>query len=257
MKVSIGCQTITYGDPQHDRFEAIFQELERAGYTGVEIGYRRLRNLPAERVTSLLRSRGLELIAGHVGGNLEDPDQAGRERSMLAEVLDYLNAANTPRLMYSGLHFESESQFERDLAMIFRAAEQCRARGVRLLYHNHDWEFADDWRVYSRLVEAAPDSLGFCVDVGWVEKAGMDSIEVLTRVADRLEAVHFKDFATIGNREMDTVVLGTGVIDLAKVASWLKRRSAPVWAIAEQDVASGTADETVRRNGAFLTNLFR
>lgn len=255
--ISIGCQTITYGDPQADRFAEIFRELARDGYEGAEVGYRRLRDTPAKSVARLLRENGLQLLGSHVGGNLDDAAQASAERSMLDEVIDYLSEVGTQRLMYSGLRFENETQFARDLEMIFRAAELCRSRGIRLLYHNHDWEFGGGWKVYGRLVAEAPQSLGFCVDVGWVEKSGVDSLEVLAKVKDRLEVVHFKDFATTGNREMDTVVLGTGVIDLAKVASWLSKNALAAWVVAEQDVASGAPAEAVRANGAYLRSLFK
>ncbi len=255
--ISIGCQTITYGDPQADRFAEIFRELGRDGYEGAEIGYRRLRDTPAKSVARLLRENRLELLASHIGGNLEDAAQASAERSMLDEVIDYLSEVGTARLMYSGLRFESEGQFTKDMDMIFRAAELCRSRGIKLLYHNHDWEFTDGWKVYGRLVAEAPKSLGFCVDVGWVEKSGVDSLEVLAKVKDRLEVVHFKDFASTGNREMDTVVLGRGVIDLAKVASWLTKNGAAAWVVAEQDVASGAPADAVAANGAYLRSLFK
>jgi sugar phosphate isomerase/epimerase len=255
--LSIGCQTITYGDPQHDRFSEIFSELAEDGYEGLEIGYRRLKNIPASEAVALLKHNGLELLGSHIGGNLEDAGQAKAERSMIDEVLDYLEEVGTPRLMYSGLHFESGEQFRRDLDMIFRSAERCRSRGIRLLYHNHDWEFADGWKVYSPLLAEAPESLHFCVDVGWVEKAGIDALRVLERVGERLEVVHFKDFATTGNRDMDTVVLGTGAIDLPKVSRWLIQRGKAAWIVAEQDVAQGSVSDATRANAAFLRSVLR
>ncbi len=95
------CQTITWGPEQRDHFPAVFDEVAKAGYTGVEIGFRHIQKIKPADLAKMLDQHGLVLAASHVGGNLFDAQQAGRERSMLDEVLDYLQQMGTNLLMYS------------------------------------------------------------------------------------------------------------------------------------------------------------
>ncbi len=254
--VKRGLQTITFGDSQQQRFPEVFRIAAESGYEGVEIGYRRLVGADAGQLSAQLRSAGLELPAAHTGGNLEDLAQAGREQRMLDTILDAVEPLGTRLLMYSGLRYESDAQLRAEVARLQRSAQACRDRGWRLLYHNHDWEFADGGRVFSALLDETDDALGLCVDVGWVAKAGEDVLATLEGVRSRLGAVHFKDFASLERGVVDTVVLGTGVVPLRDAAEWVRGADlGTMWVIAEQDSAPDP-EAAVRANGAFLKELF-
>ena len=252
----IGCQTITFGDEQYKRFDTVFAAVRDAGYTGVEIGYRRIEHCDPDHLRQLLDEHELELFASHIGGNLEDADQADTERSLLDSVLEYLHKVDVGILMYSGLRFESDSQFERDLAMIRRGAEAAARRGVRLLYHNHYWEMRDDARIMRALVDDGGDDLGFCPDVGWIFKGGADITGILDLLAGRIGVVHFKDFAAAGTGAVqeacDTVEFGKGAVPLADVAAWVQESCPEAWMVAEQDISALDPAVAVRENGEFM-----
>jgi sugar phosphate isomerase/epimerase len=251
----IACQTITWGEGQRERFPQVFAEVAAAGFAGVEIGFRHIRSTPPEELNRMLGDAGLSMVASHVGGNLLDSDQAGQERRMLDEVLDYLETAGTKLLMYSGLRYKDDAQFSRDMAMLNESAARCRERGVSLLYHNHNWEFADGGRVIKALLHDGASDLGFCPDVGWVMKGGMDIVEFLEAAKDRIGAMHFKDFATRADC-VDTVILGEGVAPLKEAAEWLRQQSNGMWVIAEQDRADVSCAEAALGNAAFLRTVF-
>jgi sugar phosphate isomerase/epimerase len=257
----IGCQTITFGDDQAKRFDEVFRVVASAGYDGVEIGYRRLAGTDFGQLRELLAKHGLELFASHIGGNLEDESQAAGERSLLAAILDDLAALDVDILMYSGLKFEHEEQFERDLSMVFRSARSAADRGVRLLYHNHNWEFRNGARVFRALVERGGPHLGFCPDVGWIFKGGADVIETLESVRERIGVVHFKEFASPGTGKatetVDTVEFGRGVVPLEAAAAWVIRNVADAWVVAEQDRSEIRPEDAVKANGTYLARLFR
>jgi sugar phosphate isomerase/epimerase len=259
----LACQTITWGDGQAEHFDRIFAVVKAAGFDGVEIGYRRLSMVPPDRLRAMLGAHGLVLAASHVGGNLEDRAQAGGERSLLAQVLDYLAAAGCELLMYSGLQGDGPAAVADEIAMLGRAADLAAERGVRLLYHNHHWEFLRPG-IMDALLAQAPASLGLCPDLGWLHRAGVDVLTFLQAQVHRLGALHLKDFATPGDGtvsfHIDTVPLGQGVAPLREVAAWT--RSAPLtvdpfWVIAEQDRHDGPAEEAVALNGRFLCERWR
>lgn len=253
-KSRIACQTITWGDHQSQKFPEVFQASAEAGYSGLEIGFRHIQAIPPQQLNEMLAAHGLRLVASHVGGNLEDTDQADGERQMLDTVLDYLNAIDTRLLMYSGLKFEDAAQFERDLAQLRKAAIECRERNVQLLYHNHDWEFAEGGRVINALIDSIGPELGFCPDIGWIAKGGADITEVLDRMGERVGAVHLKDFASL-TPGVDSVLLGEGVVPLEAAVAWTAAHRPDVWLIAEQDDADIPAAQAIRNNAHFIQQL--
>ena len=248
----IACQTITWGPEQKARFPEVFAEVAAAGFTGVEIGFRHIRETRPADLKEMLDQHKLELAASHVGGNLFDPAQADAERAILDEALDYLQAMGTKLLMYSGLRFKDDAQLAQDLGMLNRAAEKCRAQGVSLLYHNHNWEFADDGKVIRALIKDG--EFGFCPDVGWVMKGRWEITDFLDSICGRIGAIHFKDFATSGPG-CDTVPLGEGVAPLREAADWIRRNTSGLWVIAEQDNADIPPAEAAAINAGFLKRV--
>lgn len=248
----IACQTITWGPAQKAHFPQVFTEVEAAGFTGVEIGFRHIRETPPSVLQQMLARENLVLAASHVGGNLFDPAQADAERAILDEALDYLQAMGTKLLMYSGLRYKDDTQLAHDLGLLNRAAENCRAQGISLLYHNHNWEFADEGKVIRALIRDG--EFGFCPDVGWVMKGRWEITDFLDSICGRVGAIHFKDFATSGPA-VDTVPLGQGVAPLKEAADWIRRNTSGLWVIAEQDNADIPPAEAAAINAEFLKRV--
>ena len=258
--MKLGCQTITFGEEQRDDFGSIFRVIRDAGYTGVEIGYRRFAGYDFARLRDLLSENSLNLYATHIGGNLEDTSHAAGERSVLDEILADLELLDVDKLMYSGLRYESDEQFASDLDMVRRSARLAADRGMKLLYHNHNWEFTENARVYRALVEEGGDDLGFCPDVGWIFKGGAPVLETLESVRDRIGVIHFKDFASEGTgaatETVDTVEFGNGVVPLEEIARWTSEHAADAVVIAEQDRTSIRPADAIAHNGRYLSSLF-
>jgi len=254
----LGCQTITWGNDQRGFLPRVFEATADAGYEGVEIGFRHIQQTPADELKRMLEAHGLTLLGTHLGGNLEDTSQAAGERAILDDVLDHLETVGATRLMYSGLKHEDDAQFTRDLNMLAQSADKCRKRGVQLLYHNHDWEFADNGRVIEALINDT--NVGFCPDIGWVMR-GLQSVDnvipLLERIKDRVGALHLKDFATVEPTETyaNTVMLGEGPAPLREAAAWAKRNRPGLWVVAEQDSAEGEPADAIRANAQFLHEL--
>ncbi len=250
----MGCQTITWGDDQRHHFPKIFRASAEAGYQGLEIGFRHIQEIPARRLAEMLRDHGLQLAASHVGGNLQDTGQAAGERQILDVVLDYLNEVGTGLLMYSGLGYQDEDQFRGDFEQFRAASVRCQERGVQLLYHNHDWEFASEGRVMNALIDGCGPEVRFCPDIGWVAKAGADSVALLDRMGDRVGAIHLKDFDT-AEPGGDTVMLGDGIAPLEAAMAWAARNRPDIWVIAEQDTANVPAQRAIEQNADYMKRV--
>lgn len=76
------------------------------------------------------------------------------------------------------------------------AAENCRSRGLRLWYHNHNFEFAQKTggRPIDVLLERLDRKLiSLELDLFWVSMAGIDPVGFVRDHAARIVAVHLKD----------------------------------------------------------------
>ncbi len=98
-----------------------------------------------------------------------------------------------------------------------RISKQVRAEGMRLAYHNHDFELVDfNGRTGLELLFAAagPD-LQTELDLAWVARAGYDPAVMLGKFRGRLFAVHAKDNAPKGQAkdEGGFAAIGQGVLD--------------------------------------------
>lgn len=98
-----------------------------------------------------------------------------------------------------------------------RIAQQVRGKGMRLAYHNHDFELAEvQGRTgLERLFAAAGPDLQTELDLAWVARAGLDPALTLAKFRGRLFAVHAKDNTAKGQAEDEGgfAAVGQGVLD--------------------------------------------
>jgi sugar phosphate isomerase/epimerase len=96
-------------------------------------------------------------------------------------------------------------------------AKRAGAKGMRLAYHNHDFELVDfDGKTGLELLfaGAGPD-LQTELDLAWVARAGYDPAAMLGKFKGRMFAVHAKDNAPKGQAEDEGgfAAVGRGVLD--------------------------------------------
>ena len=88
------------------------------------------------------------------------------------------------------------------------------AEGIRLAYHNHSFEYQplpDGTTPFAEL--EARTSLEFELDTYWIYNAGLDPIEEMHRLKDRVRLIHIKDGFLGG----EGVVLGKGSAPVEQV----------------------------------------
>ena len=237
-------------------FPEILKIVSAAGYGGVEIGFRHLSDIRPEHLKSMLGKNDLKLTGLHVGGNLLDFGQAGNERSEIETVIEYALGVGTDSVVYSGLHFENTLQFNNDISMLKKSAGMCADKGLSLLYHNHNWEFEDNWKIMNALLSIRQKGFALCPDLGWVYRGGADVIDFLERVVKLIRAVHLKDFSSNDESAVFTE-LGKGSAPFADAAAWLADNTDGMWVVLEQDESSLPAAKAVEQNAEYGRSLFK
>ena len=112
--------------------------------------------------------------------------------------------------------------------------EKCHAKGIKLLYHNHDFEFEkleNGQTKFEILLENThPKWVNFELDLYWVVKAGENPIDYLQRYPGRFKIRHVKDMVADGN----FAPVGKGKIDFAEILRH-KEKSGMQYYFVEQD----------------------
>jgi sugar phosphate isomerase/epimerase len=174
-----------------------FQEVETHDYFG---------RTPAQ-VRAALDAAGLRAAAAHVSLDALERDLPG--------LLDAASVVGHRYIVVPYLNgpFRSADGYARVGEALSRAAERAAGSGVRIAYHNHDFEFADvDGRTgMDRLLAASSRQVAVELDVYWIVRAGGNPFAFLTTHADRVRLLHLKDAGPAPEREMRDV--GAGTID--------------------------------------------
>lgn len=88
--------------------------------------------------------------------------------------------------------------------MYAEAAKKIREAGLKLMYHNHGFEFtkANGVTFLERLAGAFPaDELGFTLDSYWVQYGGGDPAAWVENLSGRVDCVHVKDMKFSGDKQ--------------------------------------------------------
>ncbi len=112
--------------------------------------------------------------------------------------------------------------------------EKSKKAGLKLLYHNHDFEFikdADGIVPIDYLLENTdPATVNFQMDLYWVTKAGADPVAYFKKYPGRFKIWHVKDMDDQGR----FAPVGNGSIDFARILQH-KKLSGMKYYMVEQD----------------------
>jgi len=195
---------------------------------------------PAE-FKSTLDSLGLTAISAHMGMvTLENADQLIAD--LKSAGITYFVIPVPPMGMFT---FDPATQSlgmkgtaEELVSIMNTIGEKCHAAGLKLLYHNHDFEFkplADGTIIEEVLLEKCnPAWVNFQMDLYWVTKAEANALTYFEKYPGRFKAWHVKDM----DQEGKFAPVGTGTIDFKSILAQ-KEKSGMEFYLVEQDQTFG------------------
>jgi sugar phosphate isomerase/epimerase len=209
-----------------------FGEVETAGFG----------KLSAQQFRGLLNDAGLKCPSAHLQFDPTSLDAAfedahalgvryaasGSLRAALASAAgDQKQRAPQPS---GGMTLD---EAKRTAALANRIGEQAKRAGLQYVYHNHDFEFADqgDGAIgYDLLLKETDSALvQFEIDCGWMVLGGRDPRDYFRRYPGRFPMIHVKDFLPPSTQSGNSLPahpgaeLGHGMIDYG-----------PIFAVAEK-----------------------
>ncbi len=237
-----GLALYTVRDSMASNPMATLQAVADAGYAYVETAnYEagKFYGMTPTEFSTYLESLGLTAKSAHMGMvNMENADQ------LIADVkaagIEYFVIPVPPMGMFtSGKDGMGMTGTPDELVSIMNTlGEKCTNAGIKLLYHNHDFEFKkmEDGTVIEDLLleKCDPKFVNFQMDLFWVTKAGVDPLTYFEKYPGRFISWHVKDM----NAEGNFAPVGTGTIDFKRILAE-KAKSGMEFYLVEQDQTFG------------------
>ena len=189
-KFKVGIQLYGVRKSMAEDFEGTLKAIAEMGYEYVEFaGYY---NKSSDEIKSILDKYGLKCISVHQSVDFydNDPDAAAEFLKSFGVKYSVIPWFSKEKLVGSEEWSESREKF-------VAAAKVLKAHGMKLGYHNHDFEFEkfDGKYLHDYIFgEIDKELIDPELDTCWVHYAGLNPADKVREFAGRVEIVHLKDF---------------------------------------------------------------
>ncbi len=187
----VGLQIYTIRDYAERNFAAAMKAVKAMGYDYAELAGRYGKT--AAEIKAALDDAGVKAISAHVPlvELINDTEKAIDDYISIGckyIAVPYLGEGDRP----------GDEGFDKLLAEIERIGKTAAAKGVTLLYHNHDFEFIKmpngEFGLDYMYSTVPADALQTELDTCWVKVAGECPVGYIKKYAGRCPVVHLKDF---------------------------------------------------------------
>lgn len=230
-------------------FEDLLRVVAEAGYSAVEtVG---THGLAAGDMRAALATYNVRVVSSHVALDALEND--------LDATIGFAERVGNDTLVVPYVAAERRpadaAGWKRFGGMLGELGARLADHGIRLLYHNHDFEMVDvDGRAAIEwLLDAAePQHLGFEPDLAWIVRGGREPVDLLDRYRGRCPRVHVKDVAAPGEYEGEGgwAAIGQGILEWERLLG-AARLAGAEWLVVEHDRPKHPA-ENIRESYDYL-----
>ena len=190
MKINLGYQVYSAREEAEKDLLGVLRELADIGYDAVELAG--TYGHSAAEICAMLRETGLRAVSAHVPFDAIVADMPGTIEFYKSIGCQYIAVPYLDEQTRPGA-----PGFAMAIRRIHEFGALCKASGIPLLYHNHDFEFVSVSGQYGLdfLYDAIPaELLATELDTCWVKVAGEDPSDYIRKYAGRCPVVNLKDF---------------------------------------------------------------
>lgn len=221
-KKPIGLQLYSLRDVIKNDIKGIIEKVAAIGYKEVETyGYSKKNGfwgLDAKAFGVLLKENGMTSPSGHF-----DFDNYMNGKST-DQLQSYIEAANILGSEYITVPYlqgplrKTADDFKKVANKLNEAATTCKAAGLKLAYHNHNFEFTklgatNGYEIM--LKETDKNLVDFEMDLYWVNRAGYDATKLFEAHPGRFTMWHIKDMDKT-NHDLNAEI-GTGTVNFKPI----------------------------------------
>jgi len=257
-----GLQLYSLRDQLPKDVSGYIAKVAGAGYKEVEpFGYSKkdgFWGLDAKAFSNLLKQNGLTTASAHFG-----MDQYFVE-GKTDDLETYIEAANITGMSYviipsiNGEVLKSADQFKQVADKMNKAAEICKKSGLKLGYHNHnfEWKPVDGTTFYDVVLkETDPALVHMEMDIYWVVRAGQDPIQLFQQHPGRFALCHLKDMDK-DNHNLNTEI-GNGGIDFKKILSYKKLAGLEHFIVEQENYTNIDPIVSITKSADYVKNVLK
>lgn len=221
-KKEIGLQLYTLRDELSKNVKDVLEKIASAGFTTVETYGFSIKDqfwgLSAAELKKILDANNLKAISGHygIGSFLSDGNTTELEAAInSAKILksEYLTIPWIDPPFRSNI-----DDYKKIAGRLNEAGKMCQKAGIKLAYHNHDFEFENYNGItgYDILLkETDQDLVYFEMDLYWVVRSGKDPLQLFGENPGRFKMWHVKDMDKL--KPVLNTEVGSGSIDFKPI----------------------------------------
>ncbi|RBQ03758.1 sugar phosphate isomerase/epimerase family protein [Pedobacter miscanthi] len=242
---------------------ATIQRVAQIGYNQVETYYgypgkyevKGFWGLEAKDFNALLKSNHLTSPSGHY--NVTEFLSSGDDK-VLKSHIETAATVNQKYFVIPALPTDIRANgtlddYKRMAGRFNQAAELCRKSGLKLAYHNHNFEFKDQGNGVTGyeilLKETDAKLVGFELDIFWAVNAGLDPVMMFKKNPGRYKMFHVKDMDK-SDKAVFTEV-GAGRIDFKSIFAASKLAGLD-YIFTEQDIIKKEPYESITESYNYI-----
>lgn len=257
-KKEIGLQLYTLRDELPKDVKGTLEKVAKAGYTAVETYGFSIKDqfwgLTPQELKKILDDNGLKAVSGHynLGSFLYD--------GKTEEVVAAIEAAKILKSEFLTVPWVDEpfrrniEDYKKIAARVNEAAKMCKKEGLKLAYHNHDFEFQKYNGVagYEILLkETDKDLVYFELDLYWVVHSGNDPLKLFNENPSRFKMWHVKDKDKTNN-DLNTEV-GSGTIDFKPIFKEAKQSGMIHFFVEQENNFASDSFDSIKKSCDFIS----
>ena len=236
--------------PREADFYATLEAYAKMGYKAYEQAGRLFQMGDPVEGAKRVRALGLELLsigtAVQGGANPKASDLVKQANSIGVKRVTIGHTSAAAYRFADRPELPDYDEIMTEIGKLGALATDLIKEGISLTFHNHDMEFIAEYKgekLFWMIADQCPD-IRFEPDLGWVQYAGCDPVEVIDRLGERIIALHVKDYIPGDNFEYKPhktfrvpryCAPGAGVVDLYACFEAAVKYDVE-WAIIEQDM---------------------
>ncbi len=234
------------GDAMKADWKGTLDKAAAFGFTEIE-GGSSYASSPKEFV-NYCKKIGIKPIAGGIDFKAKD-DELNKSLDQINELGEKYAVVYWP--WYVGGPFTLKD-CKKSVEMLNELGPKVKAKGLQLLWHNHDKEFTtmEEGLPFDYLMQNTdPKTVNCEMDIYWVKKGGGDPLEMLKKYNGRIKILHVKDMAP----DEDFICPGSGIIDFKPIFEEAQKQGIKHYIVERDNEPDGIG--CLESSGEFLKNL--
>ena len=258
---SVGIQLYSVRDEIVKDPRGVIQKIAAAGYNEVEMyglsSNNKYYGLSIKELVQLLKDNNLKTPSGHYSpenflyqnGNGDDVKnfcEVGNSLGHSHIIIPWLNEENRKNI----------EQYKVLAEQINKAALICKAAGLKMAYHNHNFEFIDfnGEHGYDILLNNTDkDLVQFEIDLYWVVRAGYNPVELFKKHPGRFPFWHIKDM--LKEDASKNTEVGNGSVDFKTIFDNAKLAGVKHYLVEQENTYSPDIFTSIKTSCNYTKNV--